>query len=132
LLAEDSLPDALIVREALRQEGLELDVNIAADGERAMAFLHESERDPDAPCPSAMLLDLNLPKMDGFEILRAIRASRKFKDIPVLVVTSSDSPEDRARLTELGASYFQKPVTYTKFIRIGSVIKAFLEENHLL
>src|SRR3954453_22783900 len=63
LLAEDNLPDALLVREAIRMENLPLEIYIAADGERAIEFIAAAETDPNAPCPDVLLLDLNLPKI---------------------------------------------------------------------
>src|ERR1700722_20429959 len=73
LLAEDNLPDALLVREAIRLEKLPLEVHVASDGERAIDWIAKVERgDEDVPRPHVFLLDLNLPKVDGFEILRRI------------------------------------------------------------
>lgn len=132
LLAEDNLPDALLVREAIRMENLPLDVHLASDGEQALDFIERAEHDPDAPCPQIMLLDLNLPKADGFEVLRRVRASAKCKNIPVLIFTSSDSPEDRSESARMGASYFRKPPVYGEFLKIGARLKRFLEENGLL
>jgi len=97
LLVEDNLPDALIVREAIRLENLPVEIHVAPDGEQALAFLARAERDPEAPCPQVLLLDLNLPKVDGFEVLRRLRSSQKFRATPVLVVSSSDAPTDRGR-----------------------------------
>jgi DNA-binding response OmpR family regulator len=132
LLVEDNLPDALIVREAIRKENLPVHAHIVPDGERALDYIQAAETDASAPCPDFLLLDLNLPKIDGFEVLRKIRASGKFKGIPVLVVTSSDSPADRTEVARLGAGYFRKPVTYGEFMKIGSFLRSFLEENRLL
>jgi DNA-binding response OmpR family regulator len=132
LLAEDNLPDALLVREAIKLEDLPLDVHIAPDGERAMDLIVKAENDPDAPCPSILLLDINLPRIDGLEVLRRIRASDKFKNLPVLMVTSSDSPADRSEAARLGAAYFRKPVTYDEFVRIGTVLRRLLEQHGLL
>ncbi len=132
LLAEDNLPDALLVREAIRSENLPLEVFIAPDGERAIEFIAKAEQDGNAPHPHLVLLDLNLPRIDGFDVLRRLRASEKFKNIPVLVVTSSDSPSDRAETAKLGASYFRKPVTYEEFLAIGKYLRQFMEKNGLL
>ena len=132
LLAEDNLPDALLVREAILAEQLEMDVHIVADGELAIEFIARAATDPDAPAPQVILLDLNLPKLDGFEVLRRVRAIEKFKGIPVIIVTSSDSPGDRSEAAKLGASYFRKPVSYEEFIKIGGVLRRFLSENSLL
>ena len=73
-----------------------------------------------------------IPKIDGFEVLRRVRASEKFKNIPALFVTSSDSPLDRSEAAHLGASYFRKPVSYEEFVKIGAVLRRFLEDNGLL
>jgi chemotaxis family two-component system response regulator Rcp1 len=131
-VAEDNLPDALIVREAIKREKLPVEVFIAPDGEKALEFFRRAGSDEASPTPQALLLDLNLPKVDGLEVLRALRAIPRFKDIPVLVVTSSDSPEDREDAARLGARYFRKPVTYGEFLRIGGVIRQLLNENNLL
>ena len=132
LLAEDNLPDALLVREAIKMENLPLEVYIAPDGERTIDLIVKAENDPDAACPHVLLLDINLPRIDGFEVLRRIRASGKFKDLPVLMVTSSDSPADRREAAKLGAGYFRKPVTYDEFVKIGAVLRRLLEEYGLL
>jgi CheY-like chemotaxis protein len=132
LLAEDNLPDALLVREAIRNEKLPLDVHVALDGERAIEFLEKAEQNPDAPRPHLMLLDLNLPKVDGFGVLRRIRASEKYKDLPVIIITSSDSPDDRSESARLGAGYFRKPPSYEAFIKIGAALRQLLEDHTLL
>jgi CheY-like chemotaxis protein len=132
LLAEDNLPDALLVREAIRQQKLPVDLHIVADGPQALEFFARAARDPDAPCPQLLLLDLNLPMVDGFEVLRHLRASEKFKTMPVLVVTSSDAPSDRSQVAELGAGYFRKSPVYSDYLKIGQVLKEMLEKNCLL
>jgi len=121
------------VREAIRLENLPLEVHVASDGERAIDWIIKVEQNElDIPCPQVFLLDLNLPKVDGFEVLRRIRASEKCKEVAVLVVTSSDSPADRALAAQLGAGYFRKPTSLDEFLKIGSVLKQFLEQKGLL
>jgi DNA-binding response OmpR family regulator len=132
LLAEDNLPDALLVREAIKQEDLPVEVYIAADGEQAIKFFGKAESESDAPKPDVLILDLNLPKIDGFEVLRKVRSSKKYANIPVIIMTSSDSPADRRTGAELGAAYFRKPPNYTEFLKIGPTLKRFLEEKGLL
>jgi CheY-like chemotaxis protein len=132
LLAEDNLPDALLVREAIRMENLPLEVYVAADGAQVIEFVAAAEKDAAAPFPHLLLLDLNLPKIDGLEVLRRIRFGGKCKDIPVIVVTSSDSPADRSGAVQLGARYFRKPITYDGFLKIGAILREFLEEQGLL
>jgi len=132
LLAEDNLPDALLVREVVRMESLPLDIHIAADGQRAIEFIANAEADPQAPCPHLLLLDLNLPKRDGFEVLRRLRASEKCRGIPVLIVTSSDAPSDQSQAAALGASYFRKPPNYEEYMKLGGVLKQLLKESGVL
>ena len=109
-----------------------MDVHVAPDGQQAIEFIARAERDPDAPSPQFLLLDLNLPKVDGFEVLRRLRASEKFKAIPVLIVSSSDSPGDKSRAAEYGAGYFRKPPNYEEFLKLGGVLKQLLKDNGAL
>lgn len=118
----------LLVREVIRSENLPFDVHVASDGERAIEFIAKAEEDPDAPCPHLLLLDLNLPKKDGFEVLRRLRASEKCKAIPVLIVTSSDAPSDLSQAAALGASYFRKPPNYEEFMQLGGVLKRLIRD----
>jgi DNA-binding response OmpR family regulator len=120
------------VRHAIGKENLPVEVHVAEDGERAVAFIEAAEKDADAPFPHLVLLDLNLPKIDGLDVLRRIRASEKCKAVAVLVVTSSDSPSDRRGAAELDAGYFQKPVTYDEFLKLGAVLREFLSSKGLL
>jgi CheY-like chemotaxis protein len=129
---EDNPADAILVREAIHQEGLLLDIHAASDGEMAVLFIERAESDPDAPSPDAVILDLNLPKLDGFEVLRRIRASPRFCNLPVMVLTSSESRADRSEGVRLGASYYAKRPDYAEFLKIGGAIRSLLEENALL
>ncbi|HTX37429.1 MAG TPA: response regulator [Bryobacteraceae bacterium] len=120
------------MREAIRMENLPLEIHMAPDGQQAIAFITRAEQDPRAPCPQVLLLDLNLPKVDGFEVLRRLRASEKFKTVPVLVVSSSDSPDDRSQAAEFGAGYFRKPPSYDEFLKLGVVLRQLLKDNGVL
>ena len=131
-MVEDNLPDALLLREAIRMEGLLVDVHTVTDGEQAIEFIANAEANPDHLSPDIVLLDLNLPRIDGFEVLRRIRASDLHKDTPVLVVTSSDSPSDRKQIETCGAGYFRKPPNYDEFLKAGKFLRQFLEANNLL
>jgi chemotaxis family two-component system response regulator Rcp1 len=123
LLAEDNLPDALLVREVIRMQNLPLDVHVADDGEKAIDFIARSDEAESAAHPDLLIVDLNLPRMDGFEVLARLRESPRSKAIPVLILTSSDSPTDRAQAAKLGARYFQKPPSYQEFLKLGEVLK---------
>lgn len=120
------------MRQAIQTQNLPIDVHIVPDGEQAMDFILRSEAEPDAPCPHLLLLDLNLPKRDGFEVLRWLRARQRFGAVPVLIITSSDSPHDQSRAAELGAGYFRKPPSYEEFLKVGALLKLLLEEHGLL
>lgn len=117
------------MREAIRHENLPIDLHIVSDGQQAIEFLEHAESDENAPCPQCMLLDLNLPKVEGFEILRRVRASEKCSAIPVVVITSSDSPSDRSQAAALGAGYFRKPPSYDEFLKLGRVLKQLIEKQ---
>lgn len=114
------------MREAVRAENVPVAIHVAHDGEEAVNFIERAENDSTAPAPEILVLDLNLPKQDGFEVLARLRASERFRYIPVIVVTSSDSPEDRRRAANFGAAYFRKPPSYDQFMRLGAVLKEIL------
>jgi CheY-like chemotaxis protein len=118
-----------MVREAIRNENLPMEVHIAPDGESAIDFITRAEKDPDAPCPHFLLLDINLPKVDGFEVLRRLRTSEKCKGIPVLMISSSDSPADRRQAATLEVGYFRKPPSYEGFLKLGAVLKQMLSDR---
>ena len=131
-MVEDNLADALLVREALREAGLSLEVHPAADGEIAITFIEKAESDPAAPVPDVVILDINLPRIDGFEVLRRIRASERFKNLPVLIMTSSDSPADKSESARIGNGYFRKCPDYEEFLKIGPAVRQLLETHGLL
>jgi len=118
-----------MVREAILLEDLPFDIHVAADGQEAIDFIARAEMQGDFPCPHFLLLDLNLPKKDGFEVLRRLRASSVCKGIPVLIITSSDAPGDLTRATELGAAYFRKPPSYDEYLKLGGVLKQMLHDS---
>jgi len=120
------------VREAIRLEDLPLEVHVAPDGQRAIDFIARAESDPDAPCPHFLLLDINLPKADGFEVLRRLRNSQRCSKVPVLMISYSDSPTDRSQAAQLGAGYFRKPPSYDEFLKLGAVLKKMLQDNGLI
>jgi CheY-like chemotaxis protein len=120
------------VREAVRIHDLPLNIYSAADGQEAIAFIAKAEQDETAPCPHVLLLDLNLPKVEGFEVLRRLRESKRLAEIPVLIVSSSDSPGDRSAAAALSAGYFRKSTSYEEFLELGAVLKKLLEEHGLV
>lgn len=126
LVAEDNLPDALMVREAIANASLPLDVYVVEDGKLAIEFIDQAGTDASAPCPDVLLVDVNLPKNDGFDVLRRLRASPRCGAVPAIVMTSSDSRADRANAATLGAAYFRKPLSYEEFLKLGPLLKNIL------
>jgi len=122
LVIEDSKTDVFLIREALDSAGVRAEIDVVHDGQAALRFLDEEAR------PALVVLDLNLPKYGGREVLRHIRANMRTKDLPVLVVTSSALSQDREELTALGFDgYFQKPSDYAEFLKLGPLVKGLLE-----
>ncbi|HEX4594978.1 MAG TPA: response regulator [Bryobacteraceae bacterium] len=127
LLVEDSPADVYIVRESLKKHMKDVELQVLNDGEKAFALIEATEADDAAPTPAILILDLNLPKRSGQEILRRVRQSSRFGRIPVVIFTSSDSPLDRAETTRLGATaYFRKPADLEEFMCIGKVVQSVL------
>jgi chemotaxis family two-component system response regulator Rcp1 len=126
LLVEDNPADVFLIKEAMRTHGIPFDLEWFADGEDAVA--HIDGLSPSASIPDAILLDLNLPKLDGKEVLGRIRQNARLKFVPVAILTSSDSPHDRRETARLGASiYIKKPPTLDEFLDVGGAIKDLLE-----
>jgi DNA-binding response OmpR family regulator len=116
----------LLVREVVRRENLPVEMHIVSDGQEAIDYFAEVATNPEARCPDLLLLDINLPKADGFEVLRRVRACERCKGMPVVVVSSSDSPNDRSEAARLGAVYFRKPPSYGEFLKLGEVLRGLL------
>ncbi len=129
LIAEDNETDLLLIQEALREHGLDYEAEIANNGEKAFAFLQRVSGSP-GMLLDLVLLDLNLRTHHGTEVLSHIRSTPGLVDIPVVVLTSSDSPLDRSRSRELGADlYLRKPMDLDAFLRIGGQIVEVLRQR---
>jgi two-component system, chemotaxis family, response regulator Rcp1 len=123
LLVEDNEGDAHLTREALKRAKVRNRVHLATDGVEAMQFLRREGAFADAPRPDLVLLDLNLPNMDGREVLQAIKADPALRYIPIVVVSSSAAEQDILKSYDLNANcYVTKPVDLQQFLHvIGSV-----------
>ena len=122
VLVEDNPGDVYLIRRALDAENLSYDLSVASDGEEAIDYVTKCEAA--AHEIDLVLLDLNLPRRGGSEVLERIRSSSRFQRVPALLLTSSDSPQDRERCLRLGASaYFRKPSNLADFMRIGKMVK---------
>jgi CheY-like chemotaxis protein len=126
-LAEDNPADVYLLREALAAECAgEIDVVVAQDGEEALDFVQGRGAFHAAGRPDLIILDLNLPKSDGNDVLKAIRETASLSAVPVVILTSSDSPRDRAAAERLGANhYITKPSDLDDFLALGGQLLSF-------
>lgn len=126
LLVEDNPGDVDLTREALKDAGVRNRLNVAADGIEALEFLRRTGRFADAPRPDMILLDLNMPRKNGREVLAEIKADPMFRCIPVVILTTSDSEQDVVRAYALHANcYVTKPVDLDRFLRVVRSIEDF-------
>jgi two-component system, chemotaxis family, response regulator Rcp1 len=126
LLVEDSPGDVRLTREAFREANGSVQLHVAADGVEAMAFLRREGEHADAPRPDFILLDLNLPRMDGREVLAHIKADDSLRTIPTVILTTSDADADILKSYELNANaYLTKPVTLEAFEKLVKSINDF-------
>jgi chemotaxis family two-component system response regulator Rcp1 len=126
LLVEDNPGDVRLTMEALRESKVCNRIHTVYDGMQALAFLNRDGSYINVPSPDLILLDLNLPKKDGREVLASIKANQKIKHIPVVVLTTSKSEEDIVRSYELQAScYVTKPVDLDQFLEVVKSIGDF-------
>lgn len=130
LLVEDSPGDVRLTQEAFRAANSKIRLHVAMDGVEALSFLSQEGAHCDAPRPDLILLDLNLPKKDGREVLKHIRADEGLKSIPTVILTTSDAATDINHSYTLHAnSYLSKPVQLDKFESVVRSINEFWFEN---
>jgi chemotaxis family two-component system response regulator Rcp1 len=126
LLVEDNLADVVLTQEALEESKLITHMHTAKDGEEAMAFLRKTGKYKDVPTPDLVLLDLNLPKKDGRQVLKEIKEDPQLKVIPVVILTTSAAEEDILKTYKLHANcYIMKPVDFAQFTRVVKAIESF-------
>ena len=129
LLAEDNPGDVFLVRRALEKHGLRhVELVVVEDGQAAIRYMDRIDGDESVCSVDLALLDLNLPRATGSRVLTRIRQSRRCSGIPIIIVTSSDSPLDREAAALLGATgYFQKPGDLAGFMYLGQVVRDALD-----
>jgi two-component system, chemotaxis family, response regulator Rcp1 len=129
LLVEDNPADVNLVEEALEEAQLDCRLHIIRDGVQAIEFLDRVDAEPDHPPPDIVLLDLNLPKIGGEEVLKRVRMSPKCEGVKVMIISSSDAPGDKERMMKLGATdYFRKPSGLAQFMLLGNKVRALIED----
>ena len=126
LLVEDNPGDIRLTQEALAEAKVKNRLHVVRDGEAALEFLAQSGDSEDAPRPDLVLLDLNLPKKNGMEVLEAMKEDPRNRNIPVVILTTSESEEDILRGYDLQASAFvTKPVNLDRFLEVVKSIDDF-------
>jgi len=126
LLVEDNPGDVRLAQEALHDAKMSNNLNVVSDGVEALAYLRREGRYADATRPDLVLLDLNLPKKDGREVLQEVKEDPELRTIPVVVLTTSDAEADVIRSYELHANaYVRKPVDFDAFIEVVRTIEEF-------
>lgn len=130
LVIEDNPGDVFLVQEALREQGLVYHLCTIADGEEALSFVRREGRYTEAARPDLILLDFNLPKRTGKEVLQSIKEDPELAQVPLVVLPSSDSPQDRMAAAELNVScYIRKSSNLEEFMQIGAVLKELLSST---
>lgn len=126
LLVEDNPGDVRLTQEAFEETTLETDLHVVRDGEEALAFLYQRGEFAGAERPDLVLLDLNLPKVDGMEVLRDLKSDRTLRRIPVVVLTGSEAPEDIIESYEqCSNAYLTKPADPDEFVALIEAIESF-------
>jgi CheY-like chemotaxis protein len=126
LLVEDDPGDVLLIREAFEDNKLSNRLHVVSDGVEALDFMRQSGEHADAPRPDLVLLDLNLPRKDGREVLAEVKEDEDLRTIPVVVLTTSSAEEDVLRSYNLHANaYVTKPVDFDRFIGVVRQIDQF-------
>lgn len=129
LMAEDDPDDRLLAREAMEEARLANDLHFVHDGEALMDYLHqrgEYAAPGSAPRPGLIMLDLNMPKKDGREALKEIKADAELRCIPIVVLTTSKAEEDILRSYNLGVNaYITKPVTFESLVEVMRILGKF-------
>jgi CheY-like chemotaxis protein len=130
LLAEDNPADVYLIREALREHCVDCTIRVVGDGKEVLWIISPEQLQTQARHLGLIILDLNLPRHDGLEILQRLRETTELAHVPVVVLTSSDSPKDRMAANELGAAcYFRKPSSLEQFLSLGAVVKDLLQQS---
>jgi len=130
LVVEDNLADVFLIREAIKASGVNAKVHVVNNGEDAIRFFDSADRDDSSPLPGLVILDINLPKVRGKEVLERLRQSRRCRDASVIVASTSDTLQDRKIAAATGTNiYFRKPSEYDEFMKLGLLIRDFFPQG---
>jgi chemotaxis family two-component system response regulator Rcp1 len=126
LLVEDSPGDVRLIQEALQEARVRNTMTTVSDGVEAMDYLHRRGRYGRAPRPGLILLDLNLPRKNGFEVLHEVKSDKDLRKIPIIVLTTSQAEQDIIRSYDLNANaYISKPMNLDQFLSVVKAIEGF-------
>jgi CheY-like chemotaxis protein len=128
LLVEDDMVDVMSVKRALRELNSNHILTVAGNGEEALVYL----RNPENPLPGIVLLDINMPRMNGLDLLKIIKVDERLRRIPVVVLTTSKEEKDRMESFNLGvAGYMVKPVEYAGFVEVVRIIQRYWDLSEM-
>ncbi len=126
LLVEDNPGDIRLTQEALKESQMEIHLDVVSDGEQAIDFLTRKGKYAEAARPHIILLDLNLPKKNGIEVLKEVKANESLKKIPIIVLTTSDADHDITKAYSLHANcYILKPVDFDDFAKVIKLVEIY-------
>ncbi len=126
LLVEDSIGDIRLTQEAFKEAKVNNQLSVCKDGVEAMAFLHKEGEYANSPTPDLILLDLNMPRKNGMEVLSELKADSNLQSIPVVILTTSAAESDIAKSYGLSANcYISKPVDFDQFVNVIQSIENF-------
>jgi len=133
LLVEDNPGDIRLIQEAFKEGEVNSHLNVTRDGEQAMAYLRQEGTYSKSPRPAFILLDLNLPRKDGREVLEEIKSDKTLRQIPVVILSTSTKAEDVRRAYDLHANcYVPKPLDMDKLVQLGKTLEEFWLSTVLL
>lgn len=132
LIADDDADDRMFMEQALRQTGFSHTIRFVEDGEELLDYLyqHKAYTPKTAPRPTLLILDLNMPRVDGFQALKAIKSNPDFRRIPVVIMSTSTADEDMLRSYDLGVNSFViKPFNFNRLVEVISTLKTYWLET---
>ena len=119
-----------LIREAIGSCRIDAEIEVVRDGQAAVSYFENVEAHQTDACPDLILLDMNLPKRSGDEVLKHLRTSTNCRQSKVLIVSSSDAPQDRQAVETSGvAGYFRKPSSYDEYMKLGPLIRTLLDTD---
>jgi CheY-like chemotaxis protein len=127
---EDNKTDVFLIREAIASCRIDAAIEVVRDGQAAVSYFEAVDERHTEACPDLILLDMNLPKRSGDEVLKHLRTSTNCRHSKVLIVSSSDAPQDREAVESSGvAGYFRKPSSYDEFMKLGPIVRTLLDPD---